>query len=279
MNFRSYISISVVSHILLISLISILPSHTKIPASVFDVNIVTPFEKKTILLEKKEPPKVKNQAPPVIIKKPVLNRKKATVHPENDLKPDTMHEENTGPSAQKKDSPKSQEQHESPEKSDQLKEGDDIVSTQTKDIDLVPTNKEGLPIVPGSSLFDKKTIEIIARKGPPSIKGMTFDTSEFKHRGYMRLLKERIQSIWKYPKEAAKLGISGDLYIRFTIKKNGVLGKTEIVRTSGYRHLDKAVLKALKDAQPYWPLPEDWEKEDLEITGHFIYLYGDTLIF
>ncbi len=101
------------------------------------------------------------------------------------------------------------------------------------------------------NLFDKKTIEKFASKAPPADRAITFDTSEFKHRGYMRLLKERITSIWKYPKEAIKLGLSGELYVKFTIKKNGELGKTQILRTSGYRHLDKAVVKALKDAQPF----------------------------
>ena len=64
----------------------------------------------------------------------------------------------------------------------------------------------------------------------------------------------------------------------FVIKKDGKLGKVEVVRTSGFRDLDKAAVKALKDAEPFWPLPKDWEKEDLEIKGHFIYILGGTLM-
>ncbi|MBL7031776.1 MAG: energy transducer TonB, partial [Nitrospira sp.] len=101
-------------------------------------------------------------------------------------------------------------------------------------------------------------------------------TSEFKHRGYMLVLKERIESIWKYPKEAARQGKSGDLYIVFTIKRKGELGEVEVVRTSGHRSLDLAAIKALKDAAPFWPLPDDWPEEEIEIKGHFIYLYGRT---
>ena len=49
----------------------------------------------------------------------------------------------------------------------------------------------------------------------------------------------------------------------------------ELVRTSGYRSLDEAAMKALKDAAPYWPLPEDWKEEELTVKGHFIYsIYG-----
>jgi protein TonB len=92
------------------------------------------------------------------------------------------------------------------------------------------------------------------------------------------MLKERIEDIWKYPKEAAQKGLSGELYIKFSINKDGRLGETEIVRTSGHRELDEAAMKALKNAEPFWPLPDDWDKDTLEIKGHFIYIFGDTLV-
>lgn len=90
------------------------------------------------------------------------------------------------------------------------------------------------------------------------------------------MLKERIQSVWHYPEEAAKRGISGDLRVSFTINRDGSLANAELVRTSGYRSLDEAVLKALKKAFPLWPLPKDYEGDTIEIKGHFIYVYGDT---
>jgi protein TonB len=93
----------------------------------------------------------------------------------------------------------------------------------------------------------------------------------------MRMLKERIESIWKYPKKAARQGISGDLYMQFTIKKDGSLGNVELLRTSGHSELDDAAVKAIKRAAPFWPLPEDWDKDDLEIKGHFIYVFGGTM--
>ena len=92
------------------------------------------------------------------------------------------------------------------------------------------------------------------------------------------MLKEKIESIWQYPKEAARLGLSGDLYIKFTIKRDGKLGEIDLLRTSGHKDLDEAAMKALKDAEPFWPLPADWEKDDLEINGHFIYVYGSAFI-
>lgn len=130
-------------------------------------------------------------------------------------------------------------------------------------------------------LFDTGVINQIAKRGmsekKTQDKPITFDTSEFRYMGYMNLLRGRLESsgCWIYPPDAAAQGIYGDLRIRFTIKKNGQLGAVELVRTSGYRDLDDAALKALSDCGPYWPLPDEWGKEAYTIEGHFIYtLYG-----
>ena len=147
----------------------------------------------------------------------------------------------------------------------------------TDALPLAGKNETGsLPDKGPSFLFDREVIEKYASKVPRPEKGLTFDTSEFKHRGYMRILKEKIESIWKYPKAAVRQNRSGDLYIMFTIKRNGELGDVEILRTSGHRSLDMAAIQALKDAEPFWPLPDDWPEDRLEIKGHFIYLYGRT---
>jgi protein TonB len=139
---------------------------------------------------------------------------------------------------------------------------------------------------PGShgkpNLFDTGVTEAIARKDPGKAGNkikkddvITFDTSIYRYAGYMNKLRDRIQSVWKYPPEAAAKGISADLKIRFTIKKDGRLGAVELMSTSGYPMLDDAAVKALKDGEPYWPLPSDWGMDSYTIEGHFIYsLYG-----
>jgi protein TonB len=130
-------------------------------------------------------------------------------------------------------------------------------------------------------LFDQGVIGETAMK-KPGVKGgsrkddaITFDTAEYRFAGYMRKLKEKIESIWEYPADARKKGLYGDLRIRFTIKKDGRLGAIELLRTSGYKSLDDAAMKALKDGEPYWPLPDEWQMESYTISGHFIYtMYG-----
>jgi TonB family protein len=129
-------------------------------------------------------------------------------------------------------------------------------------------------------LFDKGILNEFAKRENAEEKknksrDFTFDTDEYRYLLYNRRLKERIEHIWQYPPEAASQGIYGDLVIRFTIKKNGKLGAVELMRTSGHRNLDEAAMKALKEGEPYWPLPDEWGMDGYTITGHFIYtLYG-----
>ncbi len=125
-------------------------------------------------------------------------------------------------------------------------------------------------------LFDSEIVGKFAKKEEKKQDNrITFDTEEFKYESYMLKLKDRIESIWKYPQDAASRGIYGDLYLKFTIKKNGMLSDVELLRTSGYRNLDEAAKEALRDGQPFWPLPDEWGKDSLTITGHFIYsIYG-----
>ncbi len=129
-------------------------------------------------------------------------------------------------------------------------------------------------------LFDKEIIGKLAQKekGTKPDNSITFSTEEYQYQGYMQRLKEKIEGIWKYPRDAAERGIYGDLYIRFTIKKNGKLGAVDLVRTSGYKSLDDAAIRALRDAEPYWPLPDEWGRDGLTITGHFVYTYYGSYI-
>lgn len=131
------------------------------------------------------------------------------------------------------------------------------------------------------NLFDRNIVGDIAKKEiekeakEKAEKTFTFDTKEYKFLIYNKRLKERIESIWLYPPDAAALGIYGDLVVKFTIKKNGMLGSVEIIRTSGRKNLDDAALKALKNGEPYWPLPDEWGMEAYTIEGHFVYtIYG-----
>jgi protein TonB len=246
LNIQTYITGSVIFHIAFLIILGMATVKKDLKPVVFDVDLTDPFEvSKPPVVKKKTLPPVK-KPPPVVIPKPKPLPK--------DVSPEVLE----GAGAHEK--LKGDEQKDA---SSQLQKGEQTEGPES-------------PATPGEEGLT--TIQKFARKSAPTQKGLTFDTSEFQYRGYMRLLREKIESIWKYPSEAAKRGISGDLYIRFEIKRDGTLADIELMRTSGYRDLDEAAIKALKDAQPYWPLPDGFEKETLEIKGHFIYIQGQRYI-
>ena len=251
------------SHLLLIGFLYLTHADTQIHPDIFNVDIVAPEEE-----ERVQPP-----VPPVAAKKPPLIQKRRRPR-EEARPPDTLYEEKTERAQEVfEDAHRGEDSDSVPKDDSRAGEKDPI--TQDRGASPEKGEDRGDPL---TFLFDKKTIDKFAREGSRAKKGLTFDTSGFRHRGYMRMLRERIEDIWKYPKEAAQRGLSGDLFIKFTITKDGRLGETEIVRTSGHRELDEAAMKALKNAEPFWPLPDDWDKDTLEIKGHFIYIFGDTLI-
>jgi len=151
--------------------------------------------------------------------------------------------------------------------------------------ELKPEGMEGdliRPQVPGrDAIFDS---EVIARRALEPAKkgdsetGITFNPANMVLRGYMGLLKQRVERAWEYPYAAAKEGIFGDLLIRFVIRRDGTLGDVHIRRTSGHVVLDNAAMKALRDAEPFWPLPEGFGEEALTVNGRFIYTLSGRYI-
>ncbi len=66
-------------------------------------------------------------------------------------------------------------------------------------------------------------------------------------------------------------GIGGELLIEFHIGKDGRLEFVELRRSSGTPILDDAALAAVKQAQPFPPVPDDIAKRWLTVNGSFRY--------
>lgn len=143
------------------------------------------------------------------------------------------------------------------------------------DFSDMPVPAPARPGKDGVRLLDPQFVGEYARRAEQEhLSGprIGISTDEFKYMGYMRNLKARIEGIWRYPREASERGISGDLYIEFTINRDGSLGPVRLARTSGYPVLDQAAMKALRDSAPFWPMPPNWEDKGIIVMGQFIYL-------
>jgi periplasmic protein TonB len=98
------------------------------------------------------------------------------------------------------------------------------------------------------------------------------NTQEYRFIGYFSGLRKSIELVWGYPREAAMRGFEGSVALRFNISKDGYASRVKVVKSSGHKVLDQAILNAVKLASPYAPLPEDFEKENLQVTGTFTYV-------
>jgi protein TonB len=239
--------------------------------SPFFAHIITPEELKSMPIPPKLPPPKKEELSkmPKIPRNIPLPKEKSSIPSQTDL---GLGSENKADSKIHTQSQSDESEGKEDKTSKSHEKG--IIKEGADNIDKNKSNQNFK-----EKFFDKDVIGQLAKryKDEPDRKdsSITFDTKEFKYYGYLQRLKEKIESIWRYPPEAAEKGIYGDLYIRFTIKKNGRLGAVELLRTSGHKSLDDAAIKALKDAEPYWPLPDEWGKDGFTITGHFIYsIYG-----
>jgi protein TonB len=244
-------------------------AQTQVTTPVFDIDIVGPVEEETSLskdskqVDKEKVPQRKKTIPPRVLE-------------ENP--PETLLGEGTSAGPQEEQSGKTTEN----QKREAESPGKSSPHLKSDRENMVPEGDKNLSIEPKTFLFDKETIEKYARKKPAENqgkgKGLTFQAPELKHRGYMRMLKDKIERVWRYPEQAARRGNTGDLYIAFTIQRDGKLGEKKLIRTSGHRDLDEAALEAIENAAPFWPLPDDWEGEALTINGHFIYFIGGAYV-
>jgi protein TonB len=131
------------------------------------------------------------------------------------------------------------------------------------------------PATMRDKLFDPNEITKVVHSNTgrktTSIKGtgISADIGDVASYGWIQRVIEKIQVAWKYPQELIERRIISDVDVIVTFKKNGDLGNTQVIRTSGYKVLDDSSIKALQDAAPYWPLPDDLGKDELSVKFHF----------
>jgi len=125
-------------------------------------------------------------------------------------------------------------------------------------------------------------IDDLARKGMPERKpgddSVTLDTDEFKFISYNRWLKVKVESVLAYPELAALSGYQGTLYVLFDIMKDGSLGRTEVLKSSGYKILDDEALRAIQAAAPFQPLPDDWRMDRYTIRAAVLFYLNGAYI-
>jgi TonB family protein len=93
---------------------------------------------------------------------------------------------------------------------------------------------------------------------------------------YLAYMRSRIDGVWDYPGEARPGRLEGMSTVRFSVDAGGRVVRVELVASSGHAVLDHASEAAIRQAQPFLPLPADAGLERLTVLASFHYsLYGD----
>lgn len=69
-------------------------------------------------------------------------------------------------------------------------------------------------------------------------------------------VRSRIAKRKKYPKVARNRNYEGNPVVKFTLAKNGAIMNLTLNESSSYHRLDKAALSAVRNSEPYPPIPE-----------------------
>lgn len=102
------------------------------------------------------------------------------------------------------------------------------------------------------------------------------NTTTFRYISYFTGMRKAIELVWIYPREAVQRGLQGEVLLEIVIEKDGKVSHMRVVNSSGFQLLDDNMVKTIKLASPFAPLPKGWKKERILVTGafHYILSYG-----
>ena len=111
------------------------------------------------------------------------------------------------------------------------------------------------------------------RYGPEVREGeATFlNTDDLQFGSFLRRFESAVYGVWRYPAEAARMGIEGVTPVRITFNRNGEIKEIAILETSGSKILDEEVRRTLKAVGPIGGFPRAYDKETFNLIAFFHY--------
>ena len=105
--------------------------------------------------------------------------------------------------------------------------------------------------------------------GAPGGPTVSLDSQDSRFASYLMGVKRRIESVWAYPPDAR--GLTGNLVVTFGITRDGRLSDLQLTQTSGIAPLDNEAIRAIRQANPFGPFSEQMRFERLNIRAAFYY--------
>jgi len=97
------------------------------------------------------------------------------------------------------------------------------------------------------------------------------NTDDILFGSFLRRFETAVYGVWRYPSEAARLGIEGVTPVKITFSRKGEIIKVDILESSGSRILDDEVLRALGSIGPVGGFPRNYGKDTFNLIAFFQY--------
>jgi len=138
-----------------------------------------------------------------------------------------------------------------------------------------PSDRRPLPTPPPAA---RPGDPASARPAPPppagqvtgSVSGsgsLTLDVSDFPHAWYLRQVLQKVEERWQRQGQTAEPAQKPFVFVE--IQRDGSIRATRIEKSSGNAFYDQAALRAIADASPFPPLPQDWSRASLRVMFRF----------
>ena len=120
--------------------------------------------------------------------------------------------------------------------------------------------------------------ELYAKR--PTRKFVSASTREYAYAYYLRAWVDRAERIGNlnYPDEARRRRLGGQVVVSVGVRRDGSVESTRILRSSGTPLLDEGVLRMVRLAEPFPPLPDTGDKVDiLHVTRTWVFVPAGTV--
>ncbi|HEY5974289.1 MAG TPA: TonB family protein [Geobacteraceae bacterium] len=97
------------------------------------------------------------------------------------------------------------------------------------------------------------------------------NTDDILFGSFLRRFETAVYGVWRYPAEAARMGVEGVTPVRVTFNRKGEIVKREILQSSGSKILDDEVLRTLDQLGAVGSFPRGYTKDTFNLIAFFQY--------
>jgi protein TonB len=136
-----------------------------------------------------------------------------------------------------------------------------------------PDKAPAADLYPSAARQSKLEESYRKKYGPEVADGETrfLNADDIQFGSFLRRFENSVYGVWRYPAEAAMLGIEGITPVKITFNRQGIIVARELLQSSGSSILDAEVLRTLDKVGPIGGFPKGYDKETFNLIAFFHY--------